>query len=161
ADGAGQPADKGAPAGEPAREGDNKQPAAAAAATPPQLPESSRVAVRAVGHALGRTSWRADIALGQLLFDFRSKDAIPGLIDVLQRFKDHPEEVQSGKLSGLLLHRAHETLVSMTGSLLPADAPDKWRELWERDKDKIEVVPRETDKNAGKNVTVAQRFCGI
>src|SRR5262249_19881249 len=88
--------------------------------------------------------------------------AIPALIDILQRFKEHPEEIQSGKLSGLLLHRAHETLVSMTGSLLPVDAPEKWRELWDRDKDKIEVAPRDKPgKAVGKDDTVARPFCGI
>ena len=127
----------------------------------PQLPESTRIAARSVVKALGKTTWRADMALVQFLYDFRTKDAVPGLIDLLQRFKDHPEDVQSGKLSGLLQHRVHETLVSMTGAMLPIDAPDKWRELWEKDKDTIAVVPRQAVKSDGKNATVAGNFCGI
>jgi Mg-chelatase subunit ChlD len=101
--------------------------------------------------------------LVQFLFDFRTKDAVPVLIDVLQRFKDHPEDVQSGKVSGLLLHRVHDTLVSMTGSILPADAPDKWRELWEKDKDSIAIVPRDAAaaKPVTKGGTVSRSFCGI
>ncbi|GDY03496.1 hypothetical protein LBMAG49_28250 [Planctomycetota bacterium] len=134
-----------------------------AAAKPPakQLPESAQIAAQAVIKAIGKTTWRADMAHLQFLSDFRTKDAIPALINVLQRFKDHPEDIQSGNLSGLLLHRAHDTLVSMTGAILPADAPEKWRALWEKDRATIVVAPREQAKPANKADTVAGSFCGI
>jgi hypothetical protein len=45
---------------------------AAAAPVPAELPESVRLAVRAALKALGRTTWRADMALVRLLDDFRS-----------------------------------------------------------------------------------------
>ena len=122
-------------------------------------PESTRLAAKAAIGALGRTTWRGDIALLQLLDDWRSLEAIPALIGVLERFRDNPQDVQSGKLSLLLLYRAHELLVAMTGAVIPADAPDKWRELWERDKDKIDLNQKHEPK--GPATTVASGFCGI
>lgn len=130
-----------------------------AAAAPAGLPESVRLAVRAGIKALGRTSWRADMAILTLLDEFRSTEAVPALIAVLERFRDHPEEVQSGKLSGLLLHRAHELLVAMTGAVFPATQPEKWRELWDKERDKIEVTQKKEPK--GVPTTVASGFCGI
>ena len=99
------------------------------------------------------------MVLLKLLEDFRSLEAVPALIGTLERFRDHPEEVQSGKQSGLLLHRAHELLVSMTGAVIPATQPEKWRELWERDKDKIEVAKKREPQ--GDIATAAAGFCGI
>lgn len=144
------------PAGEPAAGDKGDTPAAPA---PAGLPESVRLAVRAGIKALGRTSWRADMAILALLDEFRSTEAVPALIAVLERFRDHPEEVQSGKLSGMLQHRAHELLVAMTGAVFPATQPDKWRELWDKERDKIEVTQKKEPK--GVPTTVASGFCGI
>jgi HEAT repeats/von Willebrand factor type A domain len=132
---------------------------AAAPAKVPELPASARLFVRAAIKAIGRTSWRADMTLVAFLQDFRSAETIPALIDVLQRFKDHPEEVTSGKLSGLLLHRVHETLASLSGAMFPADQPDKWRAFWEKEKDNIHVETRPA--NAVANNTVTHGLFGI
>jgi hypothetical protein len=132
----------------------------AAEAKPPATPpEALRLAVQAAIKALGRSTWRADMTIVRLLDDFRSVEAVPALIAVLERFRDHPEEVQSGRLSGLLLHRTHELLVSMTGAVFPANQPEKWRELWERERDKLEVAQRREPAAAGG--TAASGFCGI
>jgi hypothetical protein len=132
---------------------------AAAAPVPAELPESVRLAVRAALKALGRTTWRADMALVRLLDDFRSLETVPALVLVLERFKAHPEEVKSGKLSGLLLYQAHELLVAMTGAVYPADQPEKWRELWEKEKDKIQVTTKR--EPAVAHTVVDTGFCGI
>jgi uncharacterized protein YegL len=158
--------------GEPAADGADKKPvrepaakvagdgaAPPAAPAPSALPESARLAVRSATRALGRTTWRADIHLLALLDDFRSTETVPALIGILERFRDHPQEIQSGKLSGLLLVRAHDLLVSMTGGVFGPDQPEKWRELWERDKDTIEVTQKRPPKRAGQ--TVSGGFCGI
>jgi HEAT repeat protein len=137
---------------EPAGEGAEKAPAKGGP------PESVRLAVRAAIKALGRSTWRADMVIVRLLDDFRSAESVPALITVLERFRDHPEEVQSGKLSGLLQHRVHELLVGMTGAVYPATQPEKWRELWDTNKDKIEVTKK---REAGPATTVASGFCGI
>ncbi|MEO6597783.1 MAG: HEAT repeat domain-containing protein [Planctomycetota bacterium] len=151
------------------KEKDPADPAAAtpAAPSPPATPvaaaeappETIRLAVRAAIKALGRTTWRADMALVRLLDDFRSIETVPALIAVLERFRDKQEDVKSGKLSGLLLYQAHELLVGMTGAVFPADQPEKWREMWERDKDKIEVTKKHAPQ--GSPHTVASSFCGI
>ena len=134
----------------------------AAGPAPPTLPESSRLAVQAAIKALGRSSWRADMALCAFLSQFRSGDAIPALVDILQRFVDHPEEVKSGKLSGLLLHRCHELLVSMTGAVYPADQPEKWRELWTDHKDALIAQATAAPKAAaGNSGTKSQGLFGI
>jgi Mg-chelatase subunit ChlD/HEAT repeat protein len=141
---------------EPAEGGAAEKPPATAAGAP--LPESALHATRAAAAALGRAGWRADMALLRLLDDFRSKESIPALIDVLQRYHDHPDQVQSGRLSTLVLHRAHELLVSMTGAVFPAAEPDKWRELWDRAKDEISVQKRHA---VADTHTVASGFAGI
>ncbi len=134
--------------------------APAGGAEPPQAPESSRLAIRAAIGAIGRTSWRADLALVGFLEDFRSAETVPALIAVLQRFKDNPQDVLSGKTSGLLLHRSHDVLVSLTGAVFPADRPDQWRELWEKEKATMKVSFVRPAK-AGDEITVAGGFCGI
>lgn len=124
-----------------------------------KLPESLRQAVRAAIEALGRTSWRADMALVRFLDDFRSLEAVPALIAVLERFRDHPEQVEEGRLSGLLRYQVHELLVSMTGAVFPADQPDRWRTLWDTEKDKLEVTKKHAPASAG--ATTAGDFFGI
>ena len=124
-------------------------------------PQTARLAVRAAISALGRTTWRADMLLVRLLDDFRTVEAIPALIGVLERFRDHPEEVESGRLSGLLQFRVHELLVGMTGAVFPADDPASWRALWEREQDKLAVAPQRAEQTAPKSGTSAQGFVGI
>ncbi|MCU0862303.1 MAG: HEAT repeat domain-containing protein [Planctomycetes bacterium] len=140
--------------GEPSTPPPAPTPAAAA------LPESVRLAVRAAIGAIGKATWRADMALVRLLDEFRSAEAIPALIGVLERFQAHPEEVKSGKLSGLLLYQTHELLVAMTGAVHPADQPEKWRAFWDTEKDKIAVTQRR-EPAAGAGATVSGGFCGI
>lgn len=147
---------------------DDGAPAAEKPATPPsdapkaaELPESVRLAVRACIGALGRTTWRADMALVRLLDDFRSLETVPALVAVLERFRAHPEEIKSGKLSGLLLYQAHELLVGMTGAVFAADQPEKWREFWEKEKDRIEVTKKRDPVASGGGTVVAGNFCGI
>jgi len=155
------PADKGDKAeknGEPTPAQPAPASAPAPAATPAELPEVLRLVVRSSIHALGRSNWRADMELVRLLGDFRSVETIPALIAILERFRDQPDDVKSGKLSGLLLYQTHELLVSMTGAVFPATSPEKWREFWEKEKDKIQVTkPRGT----GLEKTMAGGFCGI
>ncbi|MCA8976263.1 MAG: HEAT repeat domain-containing protein [Planctomycetes bacterium] len=132
---------------------------AKAAGKPSELPESSRLAARAALKALGRSSWRSDMALLRFLDDFRTPDSIPALIALLERYRANPDQVQSGALSTLVLHRAHELLVSMTGAVFPADAPEKWTDFWNREKDKLEVQKRH--EPTGDAHTVASGFAGI
>src|SRR5690606_20271786 len=80
--------------------------------------------------ALGRADWRADADLVALLESARDARAVPALIDLLQRFADDKRAVRSGALSGVLLHDAHDALVSLTGATLPAEEPARWREWW-------------------------------
>jgi HEAT repeat protein/Mg-chelatase subunit ChlD len=131
---------------------------APAAAPRAELPESVRLAVRGAIRALGRTTWRADMALIRFLGDFRSLDTVPALIGVLERFKASPDDVKSGKASGLVLYQAHELLVGMTGAVYPADQPEQWRAFWDAEKDKIVVTQK---RDVGPAHTVASGFCGI
>ena len=124
-------------------------------------PPTARQAVRAAIKALGRTTWRADMVLVRLLDDFRSVEAVPALITVLERFRDHPEEVENGTLSGLLQFRVHELLVSMTGAVFPADDPDNWRKLWEKEQDKLAVATTKTQTKKPSSGTSAKGFVGI
>lgn len=124
-------------------------------------PPTARLAVRAAISALGRTTWRADMVLVSLLDDFRTVEAVPALIAVLEQFQRHPEDVASGKLSGLLQFRVHELLVGMTGAVFSADDPASWRSLWEREKDKLVVATQSAPRQAPGSGTSAQGFVGI
>lgn len=127
----------------------------------PQLPESARLAARACIGALCRTTWRADMALVRFLDTFRTQESVPALVGVLERFRDKPDELKSGKLSGLLQFQVHELLVSMTGAVFPADQPEKWRQFWETEKDKIQVVAKGAATGRAGGATSAGSFCGI
>jgi hypothetical protein len=155
--------DKKDPAGADLPKAEPNSPAAppAAAPAPVELPESVRLAVRAAISAIGKATWRADMAMVRLLDEFRTHEAIPALIGILERFQAHPEEVKSGKLSGLLLYQTHELLVAMTGAVHPADQPEKWRTFWDSEKDKIVVTQRRDPAAAGAGATVSGGFCGI
>ncbi len=112
-----------------------------------------RDVVRAMIAALGRTDWRTDVAVVEVLEEFRSVEAIPALIAVLERFDGTSEAP-----SGFLRARTHEALYSLTGTLLPADQPAEWRAFWEREKDGF-VVPKA--READGNSTAAGGFFGI
>ena len=118
-----------------------------------------RECVQEAVRLLGRTDWRTDLAITELLEKFRSPMAVPALIDVLQRFVDKAGQVASGRLSTLLLHRAHEVLQSLTGTRLPANRPDQWKAFWEREKDGF-VLAKPVD-DVAPNGTVARGFFGI
>ncbi len=120
--------------------------------------DQRRFAVRAAVAALGKSGWRGDLSLVGFLEKHRSGEAVPALIDVLDRFVQHPEQVRSGELSGILRHRVHEVLISLTGAIFPIDAITEWRAFWEREKDRFKVAdaPKSTSDK-----TVAQGFFGI
>ena len=146
--------------GEAGDDGKAKEPPTADAAKAPAAPESARLAVRAAIKALGRTNWRADMVLVRLLDDFRSSEAVPALISVLERFRDNPKDVETGKLSALLQTQVHDLLVSMTGAVYSAKQPEQWRELWEKEKANIQVATKR-DPAAKAGGTSAAGFVGI
>ncbi len=155
------PKDDKDPKAAPAADATSSTDAAAAAATAAKEPSAAALAgARAAIGALGRTNWRGDMQLLQFLSEFRTMEAVPALIGILQRFKDHPEEIQSGVLSSLLLHRAHEMLVAMTGAVFLIDAPEKWTEFWQHEQQKLLAAPRVAAPAARPQQTVAG-FCGI
>lgn len=122
-------------------------------------PPTARLAVRAAIKSLGRTTWRADMVLVRLLDDFRSGESVPALISVLERFRDNPKDITSGKLSFLLRTRVHDLLVSMTGAVYSAEQPEQWRELWDKEQDNIKVAEKRPP--AKKGGTAAAGFVGI
>lgn len=131
-----------------------------AADASPARPAALTAASAAAARAIGRSDWRADMELCAFVGAARDRAAVPALIAVLQRFADHPEQVQSGALSTLLLYRTHETLVALTGAVFAAGAPAQWRQFWEQEQQKLlaEVEkPKAASKSDGKTVA----FCGI
>jgi hypothetical protein len=125
----------------------------------PEATDAARLAVQAAIQALGRAGWRSDLALVQLLERFRTAESVPALIAVLQRFSDNPEEVRAGRLSRVLLHRAHEVLVSLTGAYFAPDEAEKWAEFYDREKEHFKVAEVKSDQKASG--TVAKGFFGI
>lgn len=112
---------------------------------------------RAAGAALGRASWRADIALIDLLESCRRPEAVTPLIEVLQRFARQGRSAAGARPSGLLRERAHGALVSLTGLQHPPDQPASWRHAWSRLEGDFEV-PAESTR---PETTSAARFFGL
>lgn len=121
-----------------------------------------RYAVRAAIERLGRLGWRADMAMLDVLETLRSRETVPALLGLLERFEKHPELVRKGVLSGLLRWRAYELLVSLSGAFFPVDRLDRWRSWWAREKDRFRVAPRRPERPAsGPGATVSRGFFGI
>ena len=161
--GDGNPGEAKATDGKPAegKPAEDKPPAAATPPPPAPPPPALQAALRACIGAIGRTSWRADMELVRFIDDFRTADAVPALIGVLDRFAANPADVKSGKLSGLLLAQTHELLVAMTGAVFRADQPAEWRAFWEAERAKIAVAPKRDPKAKSSPGTAASTFCGI
>ena len=143
--------------------GDGSNDLNAKASADSELPAAAGIAVRAAINTLGSATWRCDMQLVQFLGNFRSAEVIPALIEILQQYHDHPEQIASGKLSGLLLQRTHETLVGMTGAVFPANRPDLWKKQWDADREKMLVAkntaPAAVPADGGTVST--KKFCGI
>ena len=123
--------------------------------------QAARAAHTAALAALAKGGWRTDLALVEFLGRFRSLDSVPALIGVLERFAANIEEVKAGKLSTLLRHRTHETLLALTGAFYPAEKPEEWRAFWEREKDKLTLAPPKEALGSQKSGTVSGGFFGI
>ncbi len=121
-----------------------------------ELPPSANLAVRAVIANLGR-SWRADVVAVDFLNRFRSADAVPALIGLLESF--HSRNPSAERLSGLLQHRVHETLVSLTGARISMNDPEQWREFWDRERSNLQILVPRPDSQQGS--TVSGGFFGI
>jgi hypothetical protein len=120
---------------------------------------SMRDATRAVIAALGRASWRADLAMLPFLEQHRTAEAVPALIDLLARYREQPQSIAAGKMSGTLRADAYELLVDLTGALFPADNLEEWRAFWEKTGSKLAVAPRKEADSGGSSV--ATGFFGI
>jgi len=155
--------DNAAPEPEKPAEGEavDAQAPAAQPAKAPQVPETALLAVRACNEALGRTTWRADMALVRFLDLFRQKESVPVLIAVLERFRDRPDDLKSGRLSGLLQFQVHELLAAMTGAVFPADQPEKWRQFWDTEQDTLRVATRREPAPSAASGATSGSFCGI
>ena len=121
---------------------------------------TTRAVLGAAIGLLGRTDWRTDLSVVDLLQHFRTVAAIPALIAVLERFEDPTWLSQPSKVSGVLRHRAHEVLQELASTLIPADRPTEWRAFWEREKNRLELAPpREPTTDRAR--TVSTGFFGI
>lgn len=124
-------------------------------------PEARENAVRGALRSLGTSGWRTDLALIDLAERFPCKAAIPELIAVLERSNKQPDqllELINKQATPRLKQRAHEVLRGLTGNILPANQPAKWREFWVQEQDKI-VVPERINRPGEGHTRAA--FFGI
>lgn len=120
-----------------------------------------RVADAAV-HALGRGSWRSDLAAVELLERVRSAQSVPALIEVLARFEAGADDVGEELRSGLLKERTFEVLLSLTGARFPAEQASRWRQWWEEVKSEFVVAePLAPRGKGGDERTTTGDFFGI
>jgi Mg-chelatase subunit ChlD len=110
-------------------------------------PTIAAAAAAAIG-VLGRTNWRVDSTIIDLLEHTRSEAAVPALIGVLERFERERDAIRAGRLSGLLRARAHEALIALTGAHFPAEEPARWRDWWSTAASGFAVVERPTTPRA-------------
>ena len=98
-----------------------------------------KVAQRAIKHLLdelGKPSgWHYKTQLAELVSFYPRAEFVPAMIDLLERFVTRPEEVASGQLTGVLRHRAYDSLTRLTNAFYPMDDIKEWRAYWEREKD--------------------------
>jgi Mg-chelatase subunit ChlD len=109
-------------------------------APPPAVREA---AVHAALLQLGRSGWRTDMELLDLVEAFPHRSAVPALITTLERSSRAPDrlvQAVNAQASPLLRQRAAGLLRAMTGALLPPDDAAAWREFWRSEQDRI-VVP--------------------
>ncbi len=111
--------------------------------------------------ALGRTTWRADMAAVDLLEVVRSAQSVAPLIEVLGRFDDSVDRGRDDLRSGRLQERAWEVLVSLTAARFPAEAPEQWKSWWEGAKDEFQVAAVKNDPAPGEGRTTTGDFFGI
>lgn len=108
----------------------------------------------------GRVGWRTDMDLLDLVEAWPRKDAIPVLIDALERAKS-PDPLVAAvnkRASPLLRQRAIGLLRAMTGAVLPGEDPKAWRTFWEREGEHI-VVP--TTLRSERPETTRATFFGL
>lgn len=111
--------------------------------------------------ALGRGTWRSDLAAVDLLEVVRSAQSVPALIEVLARFEPEGARVDEKLLSGRLKERTHEVLMSLTAAMFPAERADQWRAWWESVKKEFKVAPVRNDAPPGEHRTTTGDFFGI
>lgn len=115
---------------------------------------AARRAISTAVEAIGRTDWRTDLAVVELVARYRTAVAVEPLIGILARFVERPDAVAAGKLSGILRHRTYEVLGSLTGALIPIDRPDDWRAFWERERGAFQLAaPREPSTSEARTTT--------
>lgn len=116
-----------------------------------------RKTVHATARALGRADWQSDLAAVELLESFRNEASIEPLIQTLERFSATRDEVDQGRLSGILRHRVHEALESLTGARIPPNDAAAWRAFWDGAKTDF-VLAQAPEKRKG---STSAGFFGI
>lgn len=121
-----------------------------------------RDVVDAAGLCLLRAdTWHTDLVIVDFLAKYRFKPSIPRLIELLARFVEQPGELKSGRLSGRLRVRTHETLKTLTGAIHGPDNIAAWRSFWQQNEKTFEL-PEDPAKQDGKApATVAGTFFNI
>ena len=117
--------------------------------------------VQAAFAQFGKAGWRTDMDLLDLIERWPEKSAIPKLIEALDLTIRSPDALVSAvneRASPLMRERAGALLRAMTGSLVPIDDADAWREFWAKEKDNI-VVPEQLSRPSVETTQV--RFFGV
>lgn len=111
-------------------------------------PATRESIVRAASTQFGKAGWRTDMDLLDLVEAYPQKSAIPRLIEALDLTIKNPDALISAvnkRASPLLRQRAGALLRAMTGSLVPIEDAQAWREFWAKEQNNI-VVPRHLAK---------------
>lgn len=110
---------------------------------------------------LGKSGWRTDMDLLDLVEAYPHKSVIPFLIEALDLSVKSPDALVSAinkQASPLLRERAGLLLRAITGALVPIDDVQAWREFWQAEQDNIEVPLRLSKPRPGMTRT---KFYGV
>lgn len=116
-------------------------------------------AVAAAAAALGRGDARVDLDLVRFLDQHRARAAVPALIAGLERIARQPAG-QEDRVSLALRTEIHRVLRSMTGAVISATEPERWRAMWDSERDKLVIHAQARGENV-PGATVAGGFFGI
>jgi hypothetical protein len=106
--------------------------------------------VRGAFAQFGRSGWRTDMELLDVVAAFPDKEAVPYLLKAIEGKGlgvDALTTVVNKHAGPLLRQRAVDLLRAMTGALIANDDVEGWREFWRREGDRV-VVPTQLPTQA-------------
>lgn len=118
-------------------------------------------ALQACIRLLGRSHWRTEMTVVEILAEHPQPASIPALIGLLKpRRSSGLRDAVNASASPVLRHSAWQALRKLTGAVIPQDA-EAWTAFWKQEQGRIKLVqPRDTAVPNGTS-SAGPKFYGI